>query len=787
MNILALPPLVAFVGAFCFGLFVYFQNPKSLANKSFAVLALLAGLLSFVEFGYLQSRSPGEDLFWRRAHNFWPLVSVLLIYFFLVFSSKRVLQNRILHYPLAALLLAVAVISTYHAFNAPLHPTEHRLGWIQGNLTSLPFSSASSLFFYFTWAGTCLAMVPLFTREKWHTHRIQTRFFFGGFLVSVLFLFYTLLCQVSRRQGLDINWLPLPIGFIIVIILGTVSFALWRQGRIALVPISVADRIVSAMDDMLLLVNPDKTIASFNDVAPRMLKYPPEALDRMPVIKLFEKGGAPEWLEDETATRSSAPKYLDTYVSTQAGRRIPVSLYSAVLLNDKKHLLGYLLIARDIEERKRTEQELQVYKNRLEQLVQKRSEELTASIERLKGQINERVKAEEKREFLKEERASLEEQLFHAQKMESIGRLAGGVAHDFNNLLFVINTYSESFLKTMTENHPLFSDFQEIYHAATRATSLTQQLLAFSKKQIASPKLINPNKAIADLTKMIRRIIGDDVTLEVVPLEDSGRIAIDPGQFDQMLVNLAVNARDAMPDGGRIVIEVKRADVSVVERLERMDSPSADYLSIAFSDEGIGMDEETLAKIFDPFFTTKAPGKGTGLGLSMIYGIVKQNHGVLEVSSKVDEGTTFTFYFPRHEPLLDIESEAMDFITHRGEETILLVEDEPQVRKLAARLLEQLGYHVIEASGAGEAMLAIHERHCDVDLLFTDIVMPGVSGRQLSNMLHQAYPTLKVLYMSGYHEEIESSMVRAPEEAPFLAKPFSFRELSSKIREILDN
>jgi two-component system, cell cycle sensor histidine kinase and response regulator CckA len=361
------------------------------------------------------------------------------------------------------------------------------------------------------------------------------------------------------------------------------------------------------------------------------------------------------------------------------------------------------------------------------------------------------------------------------------------VAHDFNNLLFVINTYSEGFLYNLSTQDPLFHDFQEIHKAAKRATTLTQQLLAFSRKQIASPSIIDPNEAIKQLQRMLERLIGEHISINVVPGINVGNIRIDSGQLDQVMMNLAVNARDAMPGGGTITVEINQVRLGRADLKGRNSVCPGIYVLIRFTDNGVGMDEHTKSKMFDPFFSTKGPGKGTGLGLSTIYGIVKQNGGFIEVDSSLGVGTTFTVYFPQYEPdnisnmLLNQNNGELE-----GSETILLVEDEQQVRKLAAKLLRHLGYNVIEARGASEAATIFHECHQEIDLLFTDIVMPGMNGKQLSRLLGVTKPHLKVLFMSGYNDEISDNMGQLDPKTAFIAKPFSSSDLSMKLREVLD-
>jgi len=383
-------------------------------------------------------------------------------------------------------------------------------------------------------------------------------------------------------------------------------------------------------------------------------------------------------------------------------------------------------------------------------------------------------------------RKRLEEQLVHAQKMEAVGRLAGGVAHDFNNMLTVISGYNRMILDELSTMDPLRGYAEEILKAADRAGALTNQLLAFSRRQIMQPRIINVNAVIVQTQKMLQRLIGEDIEL-VLNLETNvGNIKADPGHVEQAIVNLAVNARDAMPLGGHLTIET--ASVVLDENYARthMGVRPGDFTMIAVSDDGHGMDAETRRHIFEPFFTTKEKGKGTGLGLATVYGMVKQAGGDIWVYSEQGQGSTFKLYFPRvSEPVS--ESSAGEGLRPRasGGETILVVEDEQAVRDLTVRILRQLGYTILTASGGAEA-LEISQAHAGhIDLLLTDVVMPNMSGRQLADHLQAKRPKTKVLFLSGYTENTVVHHGVLDAGVDFLPKPFSRENLSRKLREVL--
>jgi PAS domain S-box-containing protein len=387
------------------------------------------------------------------------------------------------------------------------------------------------------------------------------------------------------------------------------------------------------------------------------------------------------------------------------------------------------------------------------------------------------------------ERRALEQQLRQAQKMEAIGRLAGGIAHDFNNLLMVISGYSEFLLERIGPDPALRGPTQEIANAAERATSLTRQLLAFSRKQMLAPQVVDLNGVVTENLKMLNRLIGEDIDLVMVPGSDIGAVKADPGQIEQVVMNLAVNARDAMPQGGKLTIET--ANVTLDANYARFHSPvkPGDYVMLAISDTGMGMDTETQTHIFEPFYTTKGL-KGTGLGLSTVYGIIKQSEGYIWVYSETGKGTTFKIYLPRVDAAFT-QPEALPTTTANerpgpGHETVLLVEDEENLRQLTRQFLVSQGYSVIEAADGGAALRLSQAHQGPIHLLLTDVIMPGINGRELANQVSSSRPEMKVLYMSGYTENHIGHNGTLDEGVTLLQKPFTLPALKAKVREVLD-
>jgi two-component system cell cycle sensor histidine kinase/response regulator CckA len=384
------------------------------------------------------------------------------------------------------------------------------------------------------------------------------------------------------------------------------------------------------------------------------------------------------------------------------------------------------------------------------------------------------------------ERRVLEDQFRQAQKMEAVGRLAGGIAHDFNNLLMVISGYTEVLLSQLDADHPLHLKAQAIQQASDRATTLTRQLLAFSRKQLLELKIVDVNAIVADMERLLRPLIGENIELTTRLVNGVGCTRADAGQLEQVIMNLVVNAKDAMPSGGKIIIRTDNATLDESYRREHIFIKPGPYIMIAIRDTGCGMDRETQARIFEPFFTTKEKGKGTGLGLSTVYGIIKQSGGYIFVQSEVGRGTNFTIYLPRvDEPLESPGATPASFTSVGGSETVLLVEDEESVRQLVRETLEARGYRVLEAEN-GQAGLTVAQQHQDpIHLIITDVVMPGMSGHQLVQQLLQLRPDLKVLYLSGYTEDVFAGNGIADNSKAFLQKPFTLQSLSRKVREVL--
>jgi two-component system, cell cycle sensor histidine kinase and response regulator CckA len=386
------------------------------------------------------------------------------------------------------------------------------------------------------------------------------------------------------------------------------------------------------------------------------------------------------------------------------------------------------------------------------------------------------------------EHKRLEAQFMQSQKMEAVGVLAGGIAHDFNNLISVIKGYTEILLENLPEDDPNRADLKQIEEASHRAVSLTTQLLAFSRKQTLQPEVLSLNKIVSEMGVMLRRLIGEDIELVTMAEPDLGLISADPGQIQQIIMNIAVNARDAMPDGGRFTIETSNATLDEEYAREHPTLKPGPYVMMAISDNGAGMDAATQARIFEPFFTTKVKGKGTGLGLSTVYGIVKQSNGFVWVYSEPGKGTTFKIYFPQLEGTgAAAPAQGRSEAVMPAGETVLIAEDESSVRALAARALREHGYTVLEAPDGMEALQVARERSGNIDLVLTDVIMPKISGTELVSQIQAMKPGVKALYLSGFTDGAVVHHGLLDSKMAFLQKPFTVENLTRKVREVIES
>ncbi len=474
-----------------------------------------------------------------------------------------------------------------------------------------------------------------------------------------------------------------------------------------------------------------------------MLGYTPAEMLGNPVWNFF--------LEEDTTRHITLAKlggdvsFHDTFERSyrrKDGTTLPVLIEERVLRDEKGQILGIRSAVEDITERRQTQETL------------RRSEE----------------------------------QLRQWQRVEAIGRLAGGVAHDFNNLLMTIKGCSEILLNAFDRRDPRREEVEEILKAADRATSLTRQLLAFGRRQVLQPQLLNLNSVVMNMDKMMRRLIGEDIQLVTILDKELWSVKVDPGMIEQVIMNLAVNSRDAMPQGGKLILETSNVNHDEEYASSHVSVKPGHYVMLAVSDNGCGMDKETQSHLFEPFFTTKEKGKGTGLGLSTVYGIIKQSGGNIWPYSEAGQGTTFKIYLPRADKTASIyKPRSRPATAPGGTETILLVEDEEAVRSMVSRILQNKGYTLLEASNGNEALQICQQNEGPIHLMVTDVIMPQMSGRELAERLAPILPEMKVLYMSGYPDNtiVQHGVLEAG--TAFLQKPFTLNALELKVREVLDS
>jgi PAS domain S-box-containing protein len=491
--------------------------------------------------------------------------------------------------------------------------------------------------------------------------------------------------------------------------------------------------IVQSSDDAIVSTDLQGAIVSWNGGAERMYGFLTEEVRARPIWMLFPANGGDELqaVREALAKGESLNRY-ETKGKRKDDAVIDVSVTISRVCGADGSLAGASMIARDMTENKR-----------------------------------------------------LQREFFVAQKMEAIGRLAAGVAHDFNNLLTVIAGYSSLVLADMSEDDARYVGVREIGRAGERAAALTRQLLAFCRKQVIAPKALNINSTVDDVDRMLRRLIGEDIDLVTVLDPALGTIRADPGQIEQVVMNLAVNARDAMPRGGKLTIETANVEFETGYTHRHTSISRGPYVMLAMTDTGTGMDAETQSRIFEPFFTTKGPGEGTGLGLATVYGIVHQSAGTILVYSEVGHGTTFRIYLPRVQQAPGVRETLAPPVQARGSETILVVEDEDAIRTLVCGVLRKSGYSVLDAKNGAQALLVAEQHSGEIDLMISDVVMPSMRGDELAGKLLASRPGIKVLFMSGYTcNAVINQGVIGP-GAAFLEKPFVPGTLSSKVLEVL--
>jgi PAS domain S-box-containing protein len=499
-------------------------------------------------------------------------------------------------------------------------------------------------------------------------------------------------------------------------------------------------RLVDTIPDLIVRTDLDGKIRFVNDYALQVSGYTREEIEGRDMLLFISPEDRDRMIQNALLRREQKLGPREYQLLIKDGKKIPFEVNGDVLRSEEGIPFGFVYICRDITQRKEDE----------------------------------------------EEKTHLQAQLVQAQKMESVGRLAGGVAHDFNNMLSVILGNTEMAIKRLDPSDPLQKLLQDILNAGRRSADLTRQLLAFARKQVAVPRILDLNDTVSGMLKMLRRLIGEDIDLSWKPGYDLWKLMIDPSQIDQILANLTVNARDAIEQSGKIVIETTNTICDDAYCSVHPECIPGEYVMLSVSDDGFGMDKETALNIFEPFFTTKKEGQGTGLGLATVYGIVRQNNGFINVYSEPGRGTTFRIYLPRHKAeILEPADDKEEMKIQGGTETVLIVEDDEAVLDLSRRMLEGLGYQVLAVRRTDEAIRLAEEYEGTIDLLFTDVVMPDMNGKELSERVCSIRPGFKCLFTSGYTADVIARQGILEEGVHFIPKPFSLKDLAAKVREAL--
>ncbi|MBN2526629.1 MAG: response regulator [Deltaproteobacteria bacterium] len=776
MTIYALTSLLSFVVALVLGTFIFFKDTKSTINRLYFIISLSIALYSFLEYGYRQSRNYEEAALWWQFDCLWPTHIAVWFHLAAAFTEKKTWLKSKLFYVLTygpALVFTLADIFGHHITGPPVL---RQWGWSysfrENALSSIAMGWVALL------PVAAAALYVLYYRKVTEQRKLKQAklIMIGGLFPPAA----QILEIIIADQKLHLPPMVM-FGFIGLNII--IGFAIWKYELFTLTPSKAAESIIATMKDSLMLIGLDCTIISTNQATTQMLGYTSAELIDAPIQKMFAPNAfVPKWLTcpKKYEKDSFTGVDMETEYLTKDDTRIPVSLSGSMLYDKDGHLRGFLLIAKDITAQKKAEEEITRHRERLEELVNQRTHELTQTNVQLQQEINERRKTET-------EKRDLKEQLYQAQKMEAIGRLAGGVAHDFNNLLFVINGYAETLMVDYGEDPQTRDDISQILEAGSRAVNLTRQLLAFSRKQIIDPVIVDVNTRIESTCKMLQRMIGEDIQIDFQATAQSGKVVMDITQLDQIIANLLVNARDAMPTGGAIHIRTSQTVINQADALRYPNRKPGHYIVVSVSDAGCGIAPDKLKIIFEPFYTSKDVGKGTGLGLATVYGIVQQNEGFIEVDSELNVGTEFRIYIPRaRTSTTDIPIPFADSSDTRGAETILLVEDDALVRKLATRQLESTGFRVLQAVDAKSALNIFYEFENQIDLLLTDVVMPGMSGVEMVQEISKRSNALKIIFISGHNDEIIDKHGIRKTSHPLLSKPFSAQQLYDKIREVID-
>ena len=716
------------------GIFVYCRNPHSNLNRTFACLCLSGAIIAYLEFGFRMASTFEIAYFWLKLSSFWPIYFGFLLHFVLLFTeAQKILTKKWIYYVIYLPPFTIAVIDlfTSYGFGKPIK---------NGRYWSFSFENpmlhllvALVILVYLICIYLC---VSYYRREKDLIKKIQTRYILAGISFSALGMVLLEVFSASKIYQIpDITMLCTGITGAFF------CYALCRYEFLNLSPTTASKSIIENMLDGLILISANKKIVMVNQSILDLLQYEKHEVVDLCFEDIFFEKNLHHRFQDILETNGF--REVETLLRRKDGKEFPVSLSTSVI-SYQKQLRGVICLIRDISEKKKAEKE----------------------------------------------KEKLHNQLLHAQKMEAVGTLAGGVAHDFNNLLTLIMGYSEMLLEELEPDDPIRRDIQEIYAVGKQGTALTRQLLEFSRKRVLQTRHVELNEIVIRVQTLLRRLLGENIELQTKLLQESSQVKADPSRIEQVIFNLAVNARDAMSEGGKLTIETQKIFLKDHPSLSIPPScEDKEFICLYVKDSGGGISKDLIPHIFEPFFSTKKPGKGTGLGLAVVYSIIKQHKGWIHVASSSHDGTIFKIYLPfsgekGKEKISSKPSQTQRNYRSKGER-ILVIEDDPNMRKLATKVLEKYHYIVFSAENAMEAEEIFAKEKGDFDLVFSDVILPDITGIELVELLLQKKKDLKILLTSGYTMQKEKLSVIQERGYPFLQKPYDITDLLANIRRVI--
>lgn len=739
------------------------RHRADVGAAQYALVALCQASWIFGFIFELTSPTLAAKIFWDNFQFIGALLWIIcFLAFTLAYTGRRVARPALL-YGLASLPMVTTILLAF---------TDHLHGFVRSHIRLIPGDVFSALLYDFTplvWIISlygysiylaCLVILVARYLRAQSLYRAQVGLILVGNLIPILGTVLTL-TVLDNAPDRDISPLTFAVGNLLV------TWGLLHYRLFDVVPIA-RDLVLESLEDAVIILDAHDRVVDINPAARSVLDRRNGGIIGQPIADVFSAW--PDLLQ-----RDAHVEHEHTEIAVEVADELRLIELRIQPLHDRRgRSIGHVVIARDITEQKQAQDEIRKHRDHLEELVQARTVELTAANVQLRQEIA--------------ERAQLEAQFRQAQKMEAVGRLAGGVAHDFNNFLTAIMGYTE-FLLQASDTHPTAHyDLQQIMKVAQQATLVTRQLLTFSRKQVLQPEIVNPNTVIADMLPLLQRFSGENIDIALRLRPDVAQVKVDPGQLQQVLMNLVLNARDAIPESGHIIIATENVELDEQYAAQKIDVRPGYYVRLAVHDTGIGIAPHIRHHLFEPFFTTKDRGKGTGLGLALIHGIVTQSGGTIDIDSEPGQGTTFNIYLPQ----VDLAAEASAPViapseVQLGVETILLVEDEAQVRSFAQRVLHQSGYTMLLASHGEEALQIGQAYEGGIDLLVTDVVLPmGMNGRDVAARLTHMRPMLRVLYISGYTDNVIAPQGEVDPDVNFLQKPFTRLTFLRKIRTVLD-